>query len=180
MYVIMMITNLKLWRRINEAYQVLFFCEHSFLRLFKGTYAMSEVFSRYFLYLFCQCVLSVCLVHRLINDMFIASLPGNFGKADKKTWKIKSEHSLPQRISQKYIAKYVADKYKKDYRIYMYIKAGIVVYYVIAFLALLYSGSEERKVALVWRIIRATSIPSSLFLIAHFDTNQRSKYTRNK
>lgn len=112
--------------------------------------------------------------------MFIASLPGKFGKAVKKTWKIKSEYSLPQRISQKYIAKYVADKYKKDYRIYMYIKAGIVVYYVIAFLALLYSGSEERKVALVWRIIRAINIPLTLFLLAHFDINRHSKYTRNK
>ena len=112
--------------------------------------------------------------------MFIASLPGNYGKADKKTWKIKSEYSLPQRISQKYIAKYVADKYKKDYRIYMYIKVGIVVYYVIAFLALLYCGSEERKVALVLKIIKAISIPLSLFLIAHFDTNHSSKYTRNK
>lgn len=141
---------------------------------------MSEVFSRYFLFLFGSCVLSVCLVHRLINDMFIASLPGNFGKAVKKTWKIKSEYSLPQRISQKYIAKYVADKYKKDYRIYMYIKVGIVVYYVIAFLALLYSGSDERKVALVWRIIMAINTPITLFLILQFDTDHRSKYTRNK
>ena len=141
---------------------------------------MSEVFSRYFLFIFGSCVLGVCMVHLLINDMFIASFPGNYGKAQKKAWKIKSEYSLLQRISQKYIGKYVADKYKKDYRIYMYIKAGIVVYYVIAFLALLYSGSEERKVALVWRIIRAINIPLTLFLLAHFDINRHSKYTRNK
>ena len=41
------------------------------------------------------------MIQWLINDIFIASIAGKYGKAFNKSIDIKSEYSLPQRINQK-------------------------------------------------------------------------------
>lgn len=86
---------------------------------------MSEVFFEYFPYYLISCVLSLLMIQWLINDIFIASIAGKYGKAFNKSIDIKSEYSLPQRISQKYIEKYVAVEHKRAYRSYMGLKIGI-------------------------------------------------------
>lgn len=80
---------------------------------------MSKVFFRYFPYYLISCVLSLLMIQWLINDIFIASIAGKYGKAFNKSIDIKSEYSLPQRINQKYIEKYVATEYKRAYSNYM-------------------------------------------------------------
>lgn len=143
---------------------------------------MSEVFFEYFPYYLISCVLSLLMIQWLINDIFIASIAGKYGKAFNKSIDIKSEYSLPQRINQKYIGKYVATEYKRAYSNYMCLKKGVAIYFVVVFLALLCIGEmcEEYKMILVWRVISGINTLIMLFLFLHFDINRQSKYTRHK
>lgn len=50
---------------------------------------MSEVFFEYFPYYLISCVLSLLMIQWLINDIFIASIAGKYGKAFNKSIDIK-------------------------------------------------------------------------------------------
>ena len=73
-------------------------------------------------------ILYLLSVRSLVNDILVGSLPGKYGKADKKAACIRESHRFIERMTQKYIGQFVTEKYRGDYHFYMFLKAGLVAY----------------------------------------------------
>ena len=127
-------------------------------------------------------ILFLSSIRSILNDILIGSLPGHYGKADKKAMCIREKLSFFERLTQRYIGQYVIEKYRTGYRFYMCFKWALVVYYLLGILALFVfmSIGETRTMLLLWKILIWTDALMGLFFITRFDFNHKSKYTRNK
>lgn len=90
-------------------------------------------------------ILYLLSVRSLVNDILVGSLPGKYGKADKKAACIRESHRFIERMTQKYIGQFVTEKYRGDYHFYMFLKAGLVAYYLLSLLALLVLAERDKS-----------------------------------
>lgn len=136
----------------------------------------------YPLYYLTVSALSVFFLRKLIDDIFIASLPGNYKKAFNRTIRIKANHSFRQRLSQRYIGEYVIQEHKKAYQRIISTKMMVIILLPVK-LAITFFGARifgEDMTELLCEIIAGFDLALSIFLLMQFDTNRESKYTRNK
>ena len=126
-------------------------------------------------------ILYLLSVRSLVNDILVGSLPGKYGKADKKAACIRESHRFIERMTQKYIGQFVTEKYRGDYH-YMFLKAGLVAYYLLSLLALLVlaAAGQEHAAQLLYKVFLWADAAMALFFITRYDLNRRCKYTRDK
>ena len=117
-----------------------------------------------------------------MNDILVGSLPGKYGKADKKAACIRESHRFIERETQKYIGQFVTEKYRGDYHFYMFLKAALVAYYLLSLLALLVlsAAGQEHAAQLLYKVFLWVDAAMVLFFITRYDLNRRCKYTRDK
>ena len=127
-------------------------------------------------------ILYLLSVRSLVNDILVGSLPGKYGKADKKAACIRESHRFIERVTQKYIGQFVTEKYRGDYHFYMFLKAGLVAYYLLSLLALLVlaAAGQEHAAQLLYKVFLWADAAMALFFITRYDLNRRCKYTRDK
>lgn len=142
---------------------------------------MSSIFTyvqlRTFELLLCQIV-----IRMLLNDILNASLPGDYGKADKKAMRIREKLSFFERMTQRYIGQYVIEKYRTDYHFYAFLKFALVVCYllgILVFVVLTLIGKVQ-EAAKFQKIALLIDVVIMIFLGTRYDINRNSKYTRNK
>ncbi len=127
-------------------------------------------------------ILYLLSVRSLLNDILVGSLPGKYGKADKKAACIRESHRFIERVTQKYIGQFVIEKYRGDYHFYMFLKAALVVYYLLSLLTLfvLAAVGQEHTMQLLYKMFLWADAAMALFFITRYDLNRRCKYTRDK
>lgn len=127
-------------------------------------------------------ILYLLSVRSLVNDILVGSLPGKYGKADKKAACIRESHRFIERMTQKYIGQFVTEKYRGDYHFYMFLKAGLVAYYLLSLLALLVlaAAGQEHAAQLLYKVFLWADAAMAFFFITRYDLNRRCKYTRDK
>ena len=118
----------------------------------------------------------------IINDILIASLPGNYGKALNNTFKIQEKQSLIDRITQRYVEDYVTDQYRIPYRRYCKFRKAFVTYVILTVvLFLVISITELLDILLFMKTVTAISILGALFCMSRIGViYHKTKYTKNK
>ena len=127
-------------------------------------------------------ILFLSLIRSILNDILIGSLPGHYGKADKKAMCIREKLSFFERLTQRYIGQYVIEKYRTDYHFYAFLKVALVVCYllgILVFVVLTLIGKAQGAAQFQKIVLRMDTV-IMIFLGTRFDMNRSSKYTRNK
>lgn len=126
--------------------------------------------------------LSVLMTRWVIDDIFIASIPGKYIKAFNKAVKIKARYSFWQRLTQSYIREHLPQVYIKPYRSYMRFKRCVIVYYLLVFALLIVVAflCDGKTVSVMWKVVTGIDVAISLFLLSRFDINRCTKFTRSK
>ena len=139
---------------------------------------MKEIFLNHIV----PCVCCVLMARWVIRDIFIASIPGDYGKASNKVLDINSRYTVLQRLNQLYVRKYVTHEYIKAYQYHICLKYFVVIYSIIAFLMLICIGRicGEQTEAIVRRVVNRIDVVISGFYLLQFDINRKTKYTRHK
>ena len=125
---------------------------------------------------------SVLMARWVIDDIFIASIPGKYSKAFNKAVKIKARYSFWQRLTQSYIREHLPQVYIKQYRSYMRFKRCVIVYYLLVFALLIVAAflCDGKTVSVMWKVVTGIDVAISLFLLSRFDINRCTKFTRSK
>lgn len=127
-------------------------------------------------------ILFLSSIRSILNDILIGSLPGHYGKADKKAMCIREKLSFFERLTQRYIGQYVIEKYRTDYHFYAFLKFALVVCYllgILVFVVLTLIGKAQGAAQFQKVVLRMDTV-IMIFLGTRFDMNRSSKYTRNK
>lgn len=126
--------------------------------------------------------LSVLMARWVIDDIFIASIPGKYSKAFNKAVKIKARYSFWQRLTQSYIREHLPQVYIKPYRSYMRFKRCVIVYYLLVFALLIVAAflCDGKTASVMWKVVTGIDVAISLFLLSRFDINRCTKFTRSK
>ena len=129
---------------------------------------MYDAVIRYLYAATCLLILYLLSVRSLVNDILVGSLPGKYGKADKKAACIRESHRFIERVTQKYIGQFL--------------KAALVAYYLLSLLALLVlsAAGQEHAAQLLYKVFLWVDAAMALFFITRYDLNRRCKYTRDK
>ena len=127
-------------------------------------------------------ILFLSSIRSILNDILIGSLPGHYGKADKKAMCIREKLSFFERLTQRYIGQYVIEKYRTGYRFYMCLKWALVVYYLLGILALFVLCRLEKRAqcCCFGKYLYGLMRLWDCFSLRASTLTTKSKYTRNK